>query len=658
MFSNLKRRLNPKLLSEELAQQALRQSEERFSKAFHANPASTSITTLDGYYLDVNKSFLELWGYERMEVIGRSASELHIWVDPGVRARAIARLQAEQQVQRFEAQLRRKNGEIRDVHISMDLITLQGRTCVLTLTEDITERKRAEQALRASEARYRAISELVSDFAYAMRVDSEGKTELEWATDALRRITGYTLEELEARGGWPSLVHPQDRARAAEHLNRLVAGTPDVCEVRVITRDGRVRWLRLRGRPVPGPDSRIVRIYGAAQEVTEQVQAYQLLEQRVEERTRELSSLLQVARKMSSTLELEPLLNLILDQLQTMVDYTGAAILVAEGDDLVFLEYRGPMPREEVMRLRIPHHRFPGYIEVMERREPIIIGDIWGDSKLAKSLLTANQQYSVTFGYAHAWLGVPLLLRERVLGMLRLDHRAPNHFTPQHAKLALAIADQAAIAIENARLYKRAQEVALIEERQRLARELHDSIQQALYGIRLGARTARERLARDPASLAEPLDYLSTLADAGLAEMRELIFDLRPESLAREGLAAGLAKQVASLRARHNLEVTDEICAEPDIPLEAKEALYRITREALNNVVRHANATHVNLMLCAEEGALTLEIRDDGVGFDPSRQFPGHLGLQSMAERARLIGAKLEIESAPGRGTTVRVRWS
>ena len=253
-------------------------------------------------------------------------------------------------------------------------------------------------------------------------------------------------------------------------------------------------------------------------------------------------------------------------------------------------------------------------------------------------------------------MGVPVMTKEWVIGVLCLNHGTPGYYTPQHARLALAIANQAAIAIENARLYEQAQQLAVLEERQRLARELHDSVSQALYGIALGARTARTLLDRDPTKVAEPLNYVLSLAEAGLAEMRALIFELRPESLETEGLVAALGKQVASVRARHTPGVTvnTDFCDEPKLSFEVKEAFYRMATEALNNTVKHARATSIDVQLQCSDGFLTLQVRDNGVGFNPAGQFPGHLGLKSMRERIVRFGGTFHIDSTPGQGTCVR----
>ncbi len=204
-------------------------------------------------------------------------------------------------------------------------------------------------------------------------------------------------------------------------------------------------------------------------------------------------------------------------------------------------------------------------------------------------------------------------------------------------------------------LSEHAQELAALQERQRLARELHDSVSQALYGISLGTHTALEALESDPGEAIAPLEYVITLAEVGLAEMRALIFELRPESLATEGAIAALTKQVAILRTRYKLSVDAQLGEEPALSLERKQALYRIAQEALHNIVKHARASTVLLRLNRQDGKLILEVCDDGKGFDPTGTFPGHLGLHSIQERAAWLGGTCSIESAPAQGTCLRV---
>ena len=290
--------------------------------------------------------------------------------------------------------------------------------------------------------------------------------------------------------------------------------------------------------------------------------------------------------------------------------------------------------------------------------EPIVIDDVRSDAPLARAYrqMVGEERLRREFRHIRSWLGVPLILMGQPIGLLAISHNEPGHYTERHVELARTIATQAAIAIENARLYEQAQSAAALEERQRLARELHDSVSQALYGITLGSDAALTLLERDPTRVAGPLEYVRSLAEAGLAEMRALLFELRPEALENEGLVAALEKQAAALRARHEIEVHTALCDEPDEPLWVKDALYRIALEALHNTIKHARAENVGLLLEQETERIMLEVRDDGIGFDPSVSFPGHLGLESMRERAERLGGTLEVESRPGNGTRILVQ--
>jgi len=192
-----------------------------------------------------------------------------------------------------------------------------------------------------------------------------------------------------------------------------------------------------------------------------------------------------------------------------------------------------------------------------------------------------------------------------------------------------------------------------LEERQRLARDLHDSVSQALYGVSLGINTALVLFDTDRTRAREALNYALSLAHGGLWEMRTLIFELRPESLEMEGLLAAVTKQVEAIRSRHGITVELSICCEPEVSLTVKEALYRVTQEALQNAIKHAQANRLEVSLTCERNVLRLGVCDNGIGFDPTTDYPGHLGLRSMQERVAKVGGTLEIDSAPGQGTQI-----
>jgi signal transduction histidine kinase len=193
-------------------------------------------------------------------------------------------------------------------------------------------------------------------------------------------------------------------------------------------------------------------------------------------------------------------------------------------------------------------------------------------------------------------------------------------------------------------------------ERRRVARELHDSVLQTVYGIALGAESIRSLVPRQPDRAPQVAEYVVHLARSALEEMRALILELRPEALEQDGLVAALRRLVAPMASRHGLRVRLDLGPEPAASLEAKEALFRIAQEALHNVARHARAGQVRLLLSAEDDAVVLRVADDGVGFDAGADFAGHLGQKTMRERAELAGGTLVVSSAPDAGTEVMAR--
>jgi signal transduction histidine kinase len=251
-----------------------------------------------------------------------------------------------------------------------------------------------------------------------------------------------------------------------------------------------------------------------------------------------------------------------------------------------------------------------------------------------------------------SFLGVPIVAKGVVIGAFYLTGKeGADEFTDEDQELIEMLAAHAAVAIENARLYERSRELSVVEERNRLARDLHDVVVQTLFGVVLTADAAALLVERDPAAAKAELERLRGLAQEALRELRSLVFELRPADLAAEGLTATLRKHVEVLGRVHGLRIELRIEGEPGTSPEHAVEVFRIVQEALNNAQRHASAATIAVTVAPR----TVEVRDDGVGFDPGA--PGirgrRLGLTSMEERAAAIGATLHLESAPGRGTTV-----
>ena len=709
---------------------------------------------------------------------------------------------------------------------------------------DITEQKEAEDRLREMEEQYRAIFEATSDGLVINDMDGI-VVEVNQAFCEMHRYSrhefiGSDLTRLHPPGSQPVYWEYLDTVKdgrvfmtQVEHIHQRKDGT--LFNVEVVGSQ-----FNLGGKP---------HILGVVRDVTERVRAYELLEERVEERTRELSTLLEVSKNITSTLDLKPLMMRILDQIKVVTGYDSSSISVLEGNKLSFLELRGPTREKMGIEWSIPVGKLGAIWEELLRGAPVIIPDVHGDTPMARAFRdAAGTDFEVEFGHIHSWLGAPLLSKERVIGMLALSHAEPDRYGLHDAGLVTAIANQAAVSIENARLYEQAQttgritgalsetasrvayggsldgtlndicrqvveatsavasavllfgpetrdfgpetrdayiagahglpedfvavvnrtlaagavmesiqallrrevtvvprldprlyqlvaeypdyrivrdfvltepfdyfvsvpmiygddlvgglivyyprgsqmdeallafqaaiadqtavavqntrlltqvqEKAALEQRHHLARELHDSVTQSLFSINLISRSIEVMADRDGSQsveLTKKIGSLRQLTQGALAEMRALIFELRPGALEEEGLAQAIRKHAAAIQSRDMLRI-DVVAEDQKIPRlnpDVEEALYRITQEALHNIVKHARASNVEITLRPDGDLLLLQVTDDGVGFDVEKVPAGHMGLGTMGQRAAALNAAYEVTSAPGMGTTVSVR--
>jgi signal transduction histidine kinase len=254
-------------------------------------------------------------------------------------------------------------------------------------------------------------------------------------------------------------------------------------------------------------------------------------------------------------------------------------------------------------------------------------------------------------------VSVPLMVHGRSVGAINLGTHGPRTVTLEELSLLAAIGHQIGVAVENAQLYEQAQQLAVIKERNRLARDLHDSVAQALYGVTLYAEAAARQLVSGDVDLAtRHLREIRDTAQESLREMRLLIFELRLPMLKEEGLVAALQARLDAVEGRVGLETRFEADVDGRLSAQIEEGLYRIAQETLNNALRHANARRVTVQLYQNGRSVVLEVTDDGVGFDPAAaREQGGFGLRSMEERAARLGGNLILQSSPGQGTRVRV---
>ena len=253
-------------------------------------------------------------------------------------------------------------------------------------------------------------------------------------------------------------------------------------------------------------------------------------------------------------------------------------------------------------------------------------------------------------------LAVPLQVEGAIIGVLNVANK-PGGFGETDVRMLSLLGNVAAIAIENARLRREANQIAVSQEREWLARELHDSVTQALYSVTLYAEAARMALADSQTEIAsQNLNELQGMAREALFEIRLLIFELHPPILEDQGLSAAIQVRLASVEGRAGLQTDLDVHGERRLPLAKEEDIYRIVLEALNNVVKHARANRVTVRVRFDADSMSVEIADDGRGFDPNDATDrGGMGLQSMRERAERIDGGLEIQSEPGQGSTLKL---
>ncbi len=376
----------------------------------------------------------------------------------------------------------------------------------------------------------------------------------------------------------------------------------------------------------------------------------------IEARMREQSILLEISQTLASALELKP--GLILDQLHVIVDYTHAALFGLKALTLAALAVRGSQQLKEAMPFGIQLDKPDTLTALFNGHQSQRIADVWSADPAAQFLRSLLiEQAAVLLDGIRSWMWVPLAVKGRVVGGIGVAHTEPDSFTAHHADLALIVANQAAITLVNAQLYEQAQAVAALEERQRLAQNLHDAVNQSLFSAGLIAEVLPRLWDRDPVMGRQSLEDLRRLTRGALAEMRGMLAELRPQVLIDSELGDLLHQLSNALTGRANIPVMVSVVGEGGLPADVQVAFYYLCQEAFNNIAKHARASQVAIDLQYTAGTAELHIHDDGRGFDAEQIPSGHYGLSIMRERAEAVGAQLSITSRPGNGTEIAVRW-
>ena len=505
------------------------------------------------------------------------------------------------------------------------------------------------------EQQYRLIFESASD---GMIISDLETGRVLDANPAAIAMHGYTREEFIGLH-LTDYLHPDSQRLFLKHPIAVQpkGGLLDVPAVH-LHKGGSSFYVDVRRTAIPFQSRPC--LLSIVRDVSERVKAEHLLHQRVELHTREQSTLLEISQTLASALELKP--GLILDQLRVLIEYTHAELFVLEGKALVALAVRGSQRLEETAPFSIQLKGPQTLLKLFNGQQPERIANVWSKAEPSAQFLRSilDDHAELLLDGVQSWMWVPVAVKNRVIGSVGVAHVDQGYFTAHHAELALIVANQAAIALINAELYEHAQELAALQERQRLAQNLHDAVNQSLFSAGLIADVLPRLWERDQAEARKSLNDLRRLTRAAQAEMRALLAELRPSAITDTDLGDLLHLLANALTGRVNIPVTVTVAKEIILPTEIQVTFYRICQEALNNIAKHAKASLVEIELKRDAATIELHIRDDGRGFDPERIAPmhEHYGLGIMRERAQATSTLLNITSQPGHGTEIVLRWT
>ncbi|MBH0207314.1 MAG: PAS domain S-box protein [Nitrospira sp.] len=585
------------------AEQALRISEERFAKAFQASPHPVVISELDsGLVVDANEAAWQLFGYRKEEVVGQTTLQIGLWQSADERTQYLERLKGEGSIRNAEVQLRSRNGDVRQCLLSAELIELNGKQCVVTVGDDVTERKRMERALRRTQFSVDKAVEAV------LWVDPTGR--IFDVNETACRMFGYSPQEMTTM-----TVHDIDPnfpvERWSEHWIHLKEQGALAFEAKYWSRTGMVyeaevtfNYLQYDGKE-----------YGCA------------ILRDIGERKRAEAELHRSHAFLRQVIDTDPNFIFAKDRdgrftmaNRAVADYYGTTVedLIGKSD----ADFNGDQDEVEFFRQKD--------CEVMESLEECFVPEekITDSTGKTRWLQTVKRPILDDQGRAHMVLGAATDITERK----RMEEILLQHERDLHAAL---------------------------QERERISEDLHDGILQSLYAVGLGLETCKPMIKQQPrhvsvqcmATLDQAIDQLNHV----MGEVRNFIAGLESQVMQGGDFPTVLRTMVTAMAGSSSAKCTIRIHKGAARQLSTEQALHliNIVREGLSNALRHSDAKRITVSLCSLRRCVRLAIRDDGAGFNASlTQGVGH-GLGNMAARAKKVRGQFTLHSKPNEGTRI-----
>ncbi|MCC6616370.1 MAG: response regulator [Anaerolineae bacterium] len=516
------------------------------------------------------------------------------------------------------------------------------------------ERHQIETVLRRSEQEYRSLIDDVFDTSMVAVLILDHDFTVVWANEATEIYFGVPREELLG----------EDKRKLIDSKLKCIFADPDDYAARLLkaydegsftdrfechvmpTANRDDRWLEHWSQPIRDG----MYVGGRIEQYTD-ITDRKKAEMAEQEQRRFADALRESAEALTSTLELDAVLDRILVNIARVVPNDAAnVVLIDENDDMHIERSRGgdAIKTQELMLLRQPLAHTPILHTMLQNHQPITISNLT-DSDLQDALRPTDRVQS--------YAGAPIIVQGEGIGFINIFSHEREAFQQDALDRLSAFADQAAVAIQNAQLYQRSKELAAIQERQRLARELHDSVSQTLFSSQTMAEAALRQWRANPQRARSLLDEVYRLLVNALAEMRILLLELRPSTLTQVGLKQLFEQYLQAQVGKQDIAIRLDIDEIPALLPDVQIALYRIVQEAVNNVIKHAEARNVTVSARMLGDLLELVVQDDGKGFASAEARSTSLGLGIMRERAEGIDAALEVNSSQGHGTRVVVTW-
>ncbi len=517
-------------------------------------------------------------------------------------------------------------------------------TGALMIVTDVTRRKEAEVAAQTAEQALLTLMDSLPGMAY--RGPLSPNREMELVNKGVQELTGYFPEQLihPAEIPFGTLIHKDDRENVWQELNTAVQEKrPFELSYRIYTADGQIKWVLEQGSGLFLPDGNLLAVEGFISDITERMLTQQILERRVIDRTQKLSALYEMMTVSAEQGDLQSGLQQALSWVLTAVHgQAGCIQLLNHPQNELHLAAESSLPAKLRAQITLVSAQKEVWAQILSTEQPIM---------QTEGFLLSDTNLRV-----HA--GLRITARDHLLGVLNIWRNTPRLFSESDIALMIAAAEQIGTTIENARLRRDNERLLLLDERNRLARELHDAVTQSLYSLTLFAE-ANQRFAQmeDLENVQQYSARIGETAQQSLKEMRLLLHNLRPSILQQAGLIGALQQRLDSVEKRANIDTKLVYDNDITFPPQVEETLFHIAEEALNNSLKHAQATAVTITLSQTGSMITLTILDNGCGFD-QMALPdmGGIGLLSMQERAHLLGGALTINSSAGK-TAVTVQF-